>query len=185
MRAPLLSMLVVLLPLALFADGGVSVGQLKKDSLRVTVFAAPVPIHAGPLDVTVLVQEISSNQPVTDAAIGFSLQKVSPPSPDRVRLPAWCSSSPPGSWVEASSAHSNNKLLSGAYLPLPESGRWQLTLRITRGAVDFTESLLLDVAPPQNLLAVWWPLVALVPLAIALYAWRAALVRRKSMRRRA
>jgi len=184
MRAPLLTMLVVLMPLALFADGGVAVGQFENGPLSVTVFAAPVPVRAGPLDVTVLVQEISSNQPVTDAVIGFSLQKVSPPSPDRVRLPAWCSSSPPGSWIAASSTHSNNKLLSGAYLPLQESGRWQLTLRITRGAVDFTESLLLDVAPPQNLLAVWWPLLAVVPLAVALYAWRAALLRRKSMRRR-
>jgi hypothetical protein len=132
----------------------------------------------------VLVQEIPSNQPVVDAAIGFSLQKVGPPSPDRVRLPAWCSSSPPGSWIEGSRSHSNNKLLSGAYLPLPESGRWQLTLRITRGASDLTESLLLDVAPPPNLLAVWWPLMALVPLAVAFYAWRTILVSRRGDRRK-
>lgn len=177
MRAPILGLLILLVPLRLFADGGVAVGQFENGSLSVTVFATPVPVHAGPLDVTVLVQEIPSNQPVADASIGFSLQKVSPPSPDRVRLPAWCSSSPPGSWIEASSAHSNNKLLSGAYLPLPESGRWQLTLRITRGATDITESLLLDVAPPQNLLALWWPLMVLVPLAVVLYAWRAILIR--------
>jgi hypothetical protein len=183
MRELLLSMLI-LLPPRLFADGGVAVGQFENGSLSVTVFAAPVPVHAGPLDVTVLVQEIPSNQPVADAAIGFSLQKVSSPSPDRVRLPGWCSSSPPGSWIAASSAHSGNKLLSGAYLPLSESGRWQLTLRVTRGASDFTESLLLDVAPPPNLLAVWWPLMALVPLAVALYAWRAILVCRRVDRRK-
>lgn len=179
MRAPILSLLILLMPLRLFADGGVAVGQFENGSLGVTVFANPVPVHAGPLDVTVLVQEIPSNQPVTDATVVFSLQKVSPPSPDRVRLPAWCSSSPPGSWIEASSAHSGNKLLSGAYLPLPESGRWQLTLRIIRGASDFTESILLDVASPRNLLAVWWPLIALCPLAGALYAWRAILIRRR------
>jgi len=178
-----LVILILLAPLYVFADGGVAVGQFEKDSLRVTVFATPVPIHAGPLDVTVLVEEIPSARPVADASIGFSLQKVSAPSSDRVRLPAWCSSSPPGSWITASNVHSANRLLTGAYLPLPESGRWQLTLRVTRGTSDFTESLLLDVAPPPNLLAVWWPLIAVVPLAVAVYAWRAILVRSRARRR--
>jgi len=184
MRALLLSLLVVLRPLSLFADGGVAVGQFGKGGLSVTVFATPVPVHAGPLRRHLTAGDFL--QPAGDRCRHRIFPaKLSPPSSDQVRLPAWCSSSPPGSWIEASSAHSSNKLLSGAYLPLPESGRWQLTLRITRGAVDFTESLLLDVAPPQNLLAVWWPLVAVVPLAVALYAWRAIPVRRKSMRRRA
>lgn len=179
MRIPLTFAFLVMTPFLLFADGGVSVGQFAKGDLRVTVFAAPAPVRAGPLDVSVLVQEIPTNEPVTDATVAFSLQKVSPPSPERIRLPAWCSSSPPGSWIAASSAHSNNKLLSGAYLPLPESGRWELTLRISRGTVDFTESILLDALPPRNLLATWWPFIALVPATIILYAWRSSLVRRR------
>ena len=108
----------------LHADGGLTLGQIEREGLRVTVFAAPVPIRAGPLDVTFLVQELPSNQPVTDAHIACSVQKLSPPSPSPVRLPAWCSTIAPGTRIQANAKHSSNKLLLGAYLPLTEAGRW-------------------------------------------------------------
>ena len=162
------------------ADGGITLGQIDRDGLRVTVFAAPVPVRAGPLDVTLLVQEIPSNQPVTDAVISCSVQKVGPPSPIPVRLPAWCSTIAPGARIPATAAHSRNKLLSGAYLPLTEPGRWELNIQVTRGPAGFSASLPLDVAAPQPPLSTWWPLIALVPAAILLYVWRAILVRAKS-----
>ena len=161
----------------LLADGGITVGQIDRDGLRVTVFAAPVPIRAGPLDVTFLVQEIPSNQPVTDAVITCSVQKLGPPSPSPVRLPAWCSTIAPGARIPATSAHSRNKLLSGAYLPLTEPGRWELNIQLTRGPAGFSASLPLDAAAPQQPFSTWWPLIALVPAAILLYVWRALLLR--------
>ena len=158
------------------ADGGITIGQIDREGLRVTVFASPVPVRAGPLDVTFLVQEIPSNQPVTDASIICSVQKLSPPSPSPVRLPAWCSSIAPGTRIPATSAHSSNKLLSGAFVPLTESGSWELNLQVARGPVDFTAALPLDVAAPPEPLSTWWPLVALVPAAILLYVWRGRLI---------
>jgi len=159
------------------ADGGITVGQIERDRLRVTVFAAPVPIRAGPLDVTFLVQEIPSNQPVTDASVACSVQKVGPPSPGAVRLPAWCSTIVPGALIPATAAHSRNKLLSGAYLPLTEPGRWELGVHVARGPARFTAALPLDVSAPQPPLWTWWPLIALVPAAILLYVWRSCLRR--------
>jgi len=154
------------------ADGGITVGQAERDGMRVTVFAAPVPIRAGPLDVTLLVQEIPSNRPVTDASVACSVRKLSPPSPSPFRLPAWCSTIAPGSRIPATPAHSRNKLLFGAYLPLTEPGRWELSIHVTRGPANFTSAFPLDVAAPQPLLSIWWPLIALVPAAILLYASR-------------
>ena len=154
------------------ADGGITVGQIEREGLRVTVFAAPVPIRAGPLDVTLLVQEISSNRPVTDAIVFCSVRKLSPPSPGPIRLPAWCSSIAPGSRIPATSAHSRNKLLFGAYLPLTEPGRWELDIQVTRGPAHFTGALRLDAAAPPTPVSIWWPLIALVPAAIILYASR-------------
>jgi len=163
------------------ADGGITIGQIERDGLRVTVFAAPVPVRAGPLDVTFLVQEIPSNQPVTDARIECSVRKLSPPSPNPVRLPAWCSAIAPGTRVPATTSHSRNKLLFGAYLPLPEPGRWELSIQTTRGPASFTASIPLDVAAPQPPLSRWWPLIALVPVGMLLFVWRAFLARSKRM----
>ena len=165
------------------ADGGITIGQIDRDGLRVTVFAAPVPIRAGPLDVTLLVQEIPSNQPVTDAVISCSVQKVGPPSLGPARLPAWCSTIAPGARIPATSAHSRNKLLFGAYLPLTEPGRWELTVHLARGPTSFSAALPLDVSAPQPPLSTWWPLIALVPAAILFYVWRAFLIRAKSRRK--
>ena len=159
------------------ADGGITIGQIRREGLRITVFAAPVPVRAGPLDVTLLVQELPSNQPVTDAVLACSVRKLGPPSPNSVRLPAWCSSIAPGTRVRATFAHSRNKLLSGAYLPLTEPGRWELSIHVARGPAAFTATLPLDVAASQPPIAKWWPLIALVPAAILLYIWRARLVR--------
>jgi len=177
MRRGLTLALLLAASAPLHADGGITVGQIERDGLRVTVFVAPVPVRAGPLDVTLLVQEIPSNQPVTDANISCSVQKVGPPSPSPVRLPAWCSSIAPGARIPATPAHSRNKLLSGAYLPLTEPGRWELNIQLTRGPASFSVSLPLDVAAPQQPLSTWWPLIALVPAAILLYAWRTILLR--------
>ena len=174
--------LLLACPALLRADGGITVGQIERDGLRVTVFAAPVPVRAGPLDVTLLVQEIPSNQPVTDAVISCSVQKVGPPSPNPVRLPAWCSTIAPGARIPATSAHSRNKLLLGAYLPLTEPGRWELDIQVTRGPTSFSAALLLDVAAPRQPLSTWWPLIALVPAFILLYIWRGCLIRAKRCR---
>ncbi|MFA7344654.1 MAG: hypothetical protein WC003_10140 [Terrimicrobiaceae bacterium] len=175
-------LVIALFPAAsslLRADGGVTVGQIERDGLRVTAFAAPVPVRAGPLDVTFLVQEIPSNRPVTDARIECSVRKLDPPSPDPVRLPAWCSTVAPGTRVLATSTHSRNKLLSGAYLPLTGPGRWELDIRVARGPSAFSAAIPLSVAAPQPPLSIWWPLIAWVPVAILVYVWRGCLVRAK------
>jgi hypothetical protein len=166
------------------ADGGITIGQIDREGLRVTVFASPVPVRAGPLDVTFLVQEIPSNQPVTDAAIVCWVQKLSPPSSNPVRLPAWCSSIAPGTRIPATTAHSSNKILSGAFVPLTEPGRWELEVQVSRGPVDFTAAVPLDVAAPPEPLSTWWPLVALVPCGILLYIWRTLLLRARWCGRR-
>lgn len=166
----------------LWADGGITIGQVERDGLRITVFAAPVPIRAGPLDVSALVQEISSNMPVVDASIAFSLQLTSPPSPKPVRLPAWCATVVPGAHIPATSIHSKNKLLKGAYLPLTESGHWDLRVHVSRGQENFTVTLPVEVSAPQPPLSAWWPVIAMVPAAILLYIWRYRLIRRRRIR---
>jgi len=158
------------------ADGGVTIAQIDRDDLRVTVFAAPVPVRAGLLAVSFLVQEIPSNQPVGEAGISCSVRKLSLPSHESVRLPAWCSAITPGTRIPAIAGHSGNKLLSGAYVPIPEAGRWELSVHMAGTRGDYTATVPLDVSPPLPPFSTWWPVIALVPCAILLYAWRACLL---------
>lgn len=161
------------------ADGGTTIAQIDRDGLRVTVFAAPVPVRAGLLDVSFLVQEIPSNQPVGDAGINCSVLKLSLPSPEPVRLPAWCTAITPGTRIAATPGHSGNKLLSGAYVPIPEPGRWELSVHVTRAAGDFTATVPIEVSAPLPPFSTWWPVIALVPCGILLYIWRAFLIHAK------
>ena len=161
----------------LHADGGVTLGQMDREGLRLTVFAAPVPVRAGLVDVSFLVQEIPSNLPVGDAEISCSVRKLSPPSPDPVRLPTWCSTFPPGTRIPATPGHSGNRLLRGAFVPVPEPGRWELTVQVARDGNEFSTTFPFDVRPPRPPLSTWWPFIALVPCAIILYIWRATLLR--------
>jgi len=163
----------------LHADGGRPVGQADANGLRVTLFSASLPVRAGAFDAGVLIQEIPSNRPVTDASVTLSARNTSPVASRPVRMPAWCSARDPGSEVPATSSHPANKLLLGAYLPLTAPGRWEITVSIRRGEALTRAVIPLDVAPPAPPLGTWWPLVALVPLAIAAYAWRTTFARPK------
>jgi len=170
-------LLLATVPAAL-ADGGMPIGQSEADGLRITLFASPLPVRAGPMDAGVLVQEIPSNRPAAGAEVRLSVRLVAGSTGRPVRMPAWCSTLAAGSDVLATSAHSANKLLVGAYLPLSEPGRWEVAVEVAhRGRV--TRAVFpLDVAPPPPPLAAWWPFLAMVPAAIALYAWRARILRR-------
>jgi hypothetical protein len=69
MKGLLLSICALaVLATALFADGGTVLSRQESGPFVITVFAAPVPIRAGPIDVTVLVQRRDSLEPVLHSA---------------------------------------------------------------------------------------------------------------------
>src|SRR5436190_18787491 len=58
-----------LLPAVATADGGDIRLSEQQGNYRITVFSAPTPLRAGPVDVSVLVQEAASGEPVPDAEV--------------------------------------------------------------------------------------------------------------------
>jgi len=177
----LLSFLTLLALLAAapqaFADGGVVIGERDGAGLRITVFAEPVPIRAGPADFSVLVQEVDSRQPVMDADVRISLKKVSAPSPEKEWSPPYCQVPGNDGYVVLRHDLAQNKMLYAAMVAVTEAGRWELSISVVAGDRRFAASLPLDVGAPRRPLATWWPAIALLPVGIFLYAWRAILVR--------
>src|SRR5262245_54378691 len=99
-----------------FGDGGTVRASVQERGLRVTVFTAPASPRMGPIDVSVLVQDAQTGQPVPDARV--HVRATSRRDPARV--------------IErtATREDATNKLLQAAVLDVPEAGWWEIRVRV-------------------------------------------------------
>ena len=133
---------------------------------RITVFSSPAPLRAGPIDVSVLLQDSDSGQPLADAQVEVRLALR-----DR-----------PGAVIHATATKdaATNKLLRAALVDLPEPGWWDVALKCSVNdrnpiQVDFT------VEAGQRL-PEWltiWPWFAWPFGVVALFGIHRAIVARK------
>jgi len=141
------------------ADGGLVRVSQSSGPLRVTVFSAPTPLRAGPIDLSVLVQGLSDDTPQLDAAVSLTLHPSDASQPE----------------ITAVATHdlATNKLLYAAAIDLPMAGRWNATLQVNREILRFG----FDAEPAAGNVATFWPYLAL-PFALlslfALHQWRVA-----------
>jgi hypothetical protein len=96
----------------LFADGGAVLSRQESGPFVITVFAAPVPLRAGPIDLSVLVQTRDALDPVLDADVSIRLDGASE------------------MLAAASRSKAQNKLLYAAALHLPQPGEWKYTVSV-------------------------------------------------------
>jgi hypothetical protein len=155
-------------PAIAYADGGIVRLCEVRDGRRITIFTSPTPLRAGPMDVSVLVQDVASGKPVLDLPIVVSAY----PIPDPQRSIS----------AHATTEAAINKLLHAAQLKLPESGAWRIEV-IVEGAQK-EPALSFDVVvaqppPPWLDMSLWigWPLLAIGLFAFHqwLVSWRQAL----------
>jgi len=147
------------------ADGGTIRVVEPVGAYVVTVFSAPEPLRVGTADVSVLVQERASGSPLLDAQVTLELTPPDGAAPPRR--------------VEATHAAATNKLLHAARVDLDRPGAWTVRVSVHHGTDTVEVRGMLPVVAPASTLADIWPYLALPPLAVALYALRARLVRRR------
>lgn len=144
------------------ADGGFVELHQEVGPFVVTVFSAPGPLRAGPVDMSVLVQDRASGQPVLDGEVFVRLK-----SPGAITL------------VERATREvAQNKLLYSALMNLPEAGQWELEVTITQGKE--TASILgqVSAAAPSPFWLSYWRSLSLPPILIAVFALNQWLKRR-------
>jgi hypothetical protein len=132
----------------------------------VTVFSTPDPLRVGPADLSVLVQDRAGGEPLLDVEV---VLEVGPPpgvGGPPVRL-------------AATREEATNKLLYAASFAPARAGAWSLVVTVRRGIEHGRVRGTLVVEPAASGLARIWAYLALPPAAVALYALRAALVRRR------
>jgi hypothetical protein len=152
-----------------WADGGAIQFQGDAGNFHVTVFTLPPILSAGPVDVTVLIQDRSKLSPLLDAHV---LLDLSAQTATGLKKDAWsppaCAMNMPVSLTDipAKLNHGENRLLYGSVLQVPFSGIWKLKINIQRQAELESVSTLLKVNPPPPPPLAYWQLFALPPLGV-------------------
>lgn len=160
-----------------WADGGVILSRQKVENLDITVFASPAPLRAGPVDVSVLVQEANSTKPLLDAKVEV-VWNSSPDAPTEWMPP--CCSMNVGERLLAVTGHSQNKTLYSVIVPIKSAGPSQLAVRVQRGDVSAALFCDIEVQPPRSPIMAYWPFLAFPPVLIAGFTLHQRLSRRKS-----
>ena len=164
----LLTLVAILAPARLFADGGTV--QLRKEAgaLVITVFTSPSPLSVGPADISLLLQQRSGLDPVLDADVSMRLRTDAPDTEI------------PEIHVRPTRQEAQNKLLYAAPLTLSESGKWRLALTIFRNGERTDTTGTIDVGRAPGKALSYWSYIAFPPLMIALFVVRERLISRKA-----
>ena len=147
---PALILLVLALrPGAARGDGGAVRLAQQAGPYRVTVFTAPTPLRAGPVDVSVFVQD-GAGAALSDVTVRVTLTRG-------------------GETLEARATHeaATNKLFQAAAFDLPAPGRWRVAVAVEgpRGRAECACEVEAE-APPPRWVELWpwfaWPAVPVV-----------------------
>jgi hypothetical protein len=152
-----------------FADGGAIQFQGDTGAYRLTIFTQPPTLRAGPVDITVLLQDRSQLNPLLDAKVTFDLRALDGNATNMAPwMPPACAMNKTAglSDIAAKLGHGENRLFYGSVVQIPGSGHWQLQTRIQRGTETAEISTVLNVGPARPPILAYWRLFLLVPAGI-------------------
>ncbi|MHB1424940.1 MAG: hypothetical protein ACYC3I_17345 [Gemmataceae bacterium] len=144
----------LLQPLAeLHADGGAVRLSERRGDYRITVFTSPTPPRAGPVDISVFVQDAVSGELVPEARIAVRVVPRAHPEAAIDRL--------------ATTTAATNKLFQAAVIELPEAGWWDAAILI--GGLSVPVEVRFEMEVDEAMPRVWeiapwlaWPLPAVL-----------------------
>lgn len=150
----LLSALVLLYsPHQLWADGGAVRLSQREGNYQVTVLTAPTPLRAGPIDISVLVQNAVNNELVLEGCVAVTATPRDHPARAVRRL--------------ATAEAATNKLFRAAEFELSDPGWWDVEVSIDGPLGTEHAQFEMEAADPlPKWLAMWpwfsWPLLVIV-----------------------
>ncbi len=136
------------------ADGGTIRLASKQSGYQITVFTAPTPFRAGPVDISVLVQDSLTGEPMTGARVTVRMSKLG-----QIALE-----------YPATTQAATNKLFRAAQFELPEPGRWDMQVMVegSQGPAEIAGEV--EAAEPLPRWREIWPWFGWPALAIALFS---------------
>jgi hypothetical protein len=146
------------------ADGGAVQLRERAGDYQITVFTSPTPLRAGPVDISVLVQDAATGECMPETRVTVCLKV---PGAERMLE------------YPATTEAATNKLLRASEFQLPEPGWWDVSVVVEgpHGPAVVRFGIQADEPPPRWLDL--WPWFSWPALAVALFGAHRVLVRRK------
>jgi hypothetical protein len=137
------------------ADGGAVRLRGRAGGYEVAVFTSPTPLRAGPVDVSVLVQDAATRACVPDVRV--SVRLTGPGAGDPLEYPA-------------TEEAATNKLLRAAVFQLPEPGEWDIEVAIEGPRGPALVRFRVQAEEPLPRWRDLWPWFCWPALIVALFA---------------
>jgi hypothetical protein len=150
---PISLLFVAFQPQSLLGDGGAVLSSQRQGVFEITLFGSPVPLQVGQNDLSVLVQNASTQAPILDADAALVLE------------------GPEGNVIRARlvSGAGTNKLLYSATVRLPDPGKWTVSVRCRSSRDEATIRDKITVVGGSRALFEFLPQFALIPVILALF----------------
>ncbi len=152
-------------------DGGTLRLWDRQRPYEIAVFTAPNPFVAGPVDISVLVLDLASGEPVLDAKVRVKVEPLGRPAEALTH--------------DATTEAATNKLLHAAVFELPKSGVWAVEVTIEGKEQNAKVRFKLEAGDSRPRWMDPWPWVCWTVPVILLYGIHQRLVWRKTRSRRA
>jgi hypothetical protein len=151
-RYLLIAIVCLATPAIARGDGGTVRLSEQRGGYQITVFTAPAPFRAGPVDISALVQDAANGEPASDVSVEVRIAPVDRPD-EAITSPA-------------TTAAATNKLFRSAIFELPTPGRWQVNIAVEGQLGPAQARFELDAGEPlPHWLAIWpwigWPIIAI------------------------
>jgi hypothetical protein len=146
----------------LWADGGAIRLCERRGNYQITVLTAPTPPRAGPIDISVLVQNAANNRLLLEGRVAVTATPRDHPARAVRRL--------------ATAETATNKLFRAAEFELREPGWWDVEVSIDGPLGTEHARLEMEAAPPLPKWLALWPWFSWPALAILLFGVHQLLV---------
>jgi hypothetical protein len=146
-------------------DGGTLRLSRSEGNYQISVFTAPTPFRAGPVDISILVQNAATREVIQEASVTMWLALRNRPGDTMCHT--------------ATDKAATNKLLKAAVFELPEAGFWQVKVCIDGGQGTAYVRFDLEAAQRIQRWPAIWPWVSWPAPVILLFSIHKLLVWRK------
>ncbi|HTU16534.1 MAG TPA: hypothetical protein VMG10_00600 [Gemmataceae bacterium] len=154
----------------LHADGGTVRLSERRGDYRITVFTSPTPLRAGPIDISVFVQDVARGEPIAGTQVTVRATPRRPGGETSYHL--------------ATTTAATNKLYQAAVFDLAEPGWWDVEIVIDALGEPIEVSFAMEADHPLPRVWEMAPWIAWPVLAIVLFGVHQGLVRRKARQNR-